>query len=386
MSSMLLKIYSGILITLIVFLSVFLYKKIELQERNVIIQPTYKESIPTAPHPEQLENTSLLQSGVGTTTDTLTDKQIAQHVATTVTAQPITPSQTVTEAKPVVEIDTVTTLDQNYKKKEKPCEAPITYTLGRFDPGFDISKKEFIASMTSATSLWSKGAGKSLFTYSEHGALTINLIFDTRQAATVDNKLIGVEIQNTKDAADALEVKYEALKVTFNTLKDEYATSLESFNTRQKEYGDTVLMWNGKGGAPQYEYDKLNKTRTDLETESKVLTEKREVIVSMLKEINDLITKHNDLIIFANSNVARSNSQPHKKFTEGQYNPNTNTINIYQFTDDIRLYRVLAHEFGHALGVNHNKNPLSIMYYTNTATTTGLSKEDLRDLHLICNN
>lgn len=379
MSSLLLKLYSSVLVTLIIFLSVFLYKKIADQEKGTIIQPIYTQTIPVVPTVAQLTDTTLF----GASSTAYTNATSSHKEDTAVLSH--TDSTPLLQHNEVMEIDTVAVNESETTQKSKRCSSPRTYRLGTFDSGFDISKKEFLLSLASSTLLWSDAIGKELFTYSENGEITINLIYDKRQAATIDNKLIGAEIKNTKDAADALEVKYGALKITFNTLKDEYATSLESFNTRQKEYGDTVTMWNSKGGAPQNEYDTLNKTRNDLEIESKVLTEKREVIVTMLKDINDLITKHNDLILFANSNVNKSNSIPRKKFTEGQYNPNTNTINIYQFTDNLRLHRVLAHEFGHALGVNHNKNPLSIMYYTNTATTTGLSKEDIRDLRAICN-
>lgn len=381
MSSLLLKLYSGILVVLIVFLSVFLYKKIKEQERGTIIQPVYTQTIPNAPNSEDLENTRLLNA---TTTEITKAVQPITSTTTVLIHQDASPS--VNQVKEVREIDTFTEVQIGSKNQTHTCASPITYRLGTFDAGFDISRREFLNSLASSTSLWSNAMGKQLFTYSDTGELTINLIYDKRQAETIDNKLIGMEIQNTKDAASALETKYENLKVTFNTLKDEYTVELNLFNEKQKVYGETVTMWNEKGGAPQNEYNALNKTKAELETESSVLNSKREAIITMMKEINDLIAKHNELVLFANENITKNNSIPRKKFTEGQYNPNTNTITIYQFTDDLRLHRVLAHEFGHALGINHNKNPLSIMYYTNTATTTGLSKEDIRDLRVICNN
>ena len=39
------------------------------------------------------------------------------------------------------------------------------------------------------------------------------------------------------------------------------------------------------------------------------------------------------------------------------------SITIFQFSGHNMLVRTLAHEFGHAQGLEHSKNPGSIMYY-----------------------
>ena len=103
-----------------------------------------------------------------------------------------------------------------------------------------------------------------------------------------------------------------------------------------------------------------------------------------MESINAKVLKYNELTVYINSLIKKSNALGSNKFTEGRFSPNSNTIDIYQYNNDTKLLRVLTHELGHVLGINHNKNIYSIMYTSNSATTTSLSKEDLQALTLVC--
>ena len=85
-----------------------------------------------------------------------------------------------------------------------------------------------------------------------------------------------------------------------------------------------------------------------------------------------------------NNKVGTINQNAGLQFEEGIYNPRDKTITIYEYTDANSLKRVLAHEMGHALGINHVDNPNSIMYYLNNAKTFALTKEDETALVNVC--
>ena len=87
---------------------------------------------------------------------------------------------------------------------------------------------------------------------------------------------------------------------------------------------------------------------------------------------------------YINDLIAKSNAAGGSSFTEGRFTPRTNTIDIYQFNDMNKLRRVLTHELGHVLGINHNENVYSIMFSSNSATTTVLSNEDIEALFEVC--
>src|SRR3989338_684572 len=69
-----------------------------------------------------------------------------------------------------------------------PCEKPIPYELGTFDPKFNISKDYFLTALKDAEAIWEKSITKDLFAYTpespREGILKINLIYDYRQQAT----------------------------------------------------------------------------------------------------------------------------------------------------------------------------------------------------------
>ena len=62
------------------------------------------------------------------------------------------------------------------------------------------------------------------------------------------------------------------------------------------------------------------------------------------------------------------------------------TITIYQFDDENRLVRVLAHEFGHALGLKHNDNPKAIMYRLMQSDSLNLAPDDIAALKERCSD
>jgi predicted Zn-dependent protease len=59
-------------------------------------------------------------------------------------------------------------------------------------------------------------------------------------------------------------------------------------------------------------------------------------------------------------------------------------IDIFEFSSRSKLVRVLAHEFGHAIGIEHVVDPKAIMYRLNEANSETLTQDDIAALKEKC--
>ncbi|MCR4331047.1 MAG: matrixin family metalloprotease, partial [Patescibacteria group bacterium] len=270
-----------------------------------------------------------------------------------------------------------------------PCEKPITYTLGSFDDRFGLSREAFLSAIEEAEAVWEKPIGKELFTYEESGKLKVNLIYDYRQQATNKLEGLGIVVKENRASYDELKAKYEALSREYTRAKADYDVRVASFTEKKDSYDQEVQYWNKKGGAPKKEYEQLQEEKTALQTE---LAEIQRLEVSLhedVENINSLVVVLNRLVISLNLSVEKYNeigASRGEEFTEGDYQESggKQEINIYEFSNRDKLVRVLAHEFGHALGLQHVENPQAIMYRLNTSTNEKLTDDDLKELKARC--
>jgi predicted Zn-dependent protease len=110
-------------------------------------------------------------------------------------------------------------------------------------------------------------------------------------------------------------------------------------------------------------------------------------VFSSLAELFRLLERRNQAASEYNK-VAKNYNQKYGhglEFNQAEYNGKG--INVYQFSTEQDLEVALAHEFGHALGMDHVENPTSIMYYItggNQQVDLTPSAEDLTELKRVC--
>jgi predicted Zn-dependent protease len=257
------------------------------------------------------------------------------------------------------------------------CQAPLKYTLGTFDSRFKISKADFQGAIDEATTIWENATGKNLFAFDANPPvrndfqkylhkyvlsffirddIPVNLVYDERQQLSQQRQGLLSDINTTKESA-------ESVKRDLTAKQEEYRQEAALYQTMVAQY---------KARNPNVTYEAVEAKRLEVN--------------NLADEVNVLVKKYNSFVGEINATVKTVNQTAGQEFEEGQYvsDENGERINIYEFNSHQTLVRVLAHELGHAIGLAHNENPDSIMYYLNNSKKMTPTKDDLAALSAIC--
>lgn len=245
-----------------------------------------------------------------------------------------------------------------------PCATPKTFSIGTIDPRFNISKDTLIADAQEAGSVWKNDEKIPLLKYDPTAKMTINMIYDQRQS-------LNSQINN-------LNSKVEEQKQNLKPEIADYERRVAVFKQKSADLNNQIEYWNGKGGAPEDEYNKLNDQQKALQQEANQLQQ-------MAATLNQSTDDYNSQIQNLDQKVNSYNQALQYKPEEGLYvrEGRDEHIEIYFNNTRQELIHTLAHEMGHAIGLQHNNNPDSIMYPSTTKAILP-SSDDLTALAEHC--
>jgi hypothetical protein len=273
-----------------------------------------------------------------------------------------------------------------YQSTKAICPVPISYRIGTIDQSFALDQTQAIDYAKQAEAVWEKQVDRDLFNYDQNGDLPIEFVYDDRQASADSEAMQRAELDTQQKKSEEIQKVVKEFQTQYDQLLATYNERANSYETRLADYNAEVGTYNDRGGAPPDVYDRLEEERIALSVEVEELNRLSVELKTIVDKINELADQGNALVEEYNRRVTEYNEEfgfTHE-FTQGDYQGDA--IHVYKFSNEAELVKVLAHEFGHALGIDHVEGSTSLMYYLleNTGEVSTLSSYDLTSYKMVC--
>lgn len=285
--------------------------------------------------------------------------------------------------------DRLGTVARILRQRAFPCSSPITYSIGGIDPGYTISREELAAALREAETAWEIPARSELFEFVlSSGDVTVDLIYDGRQASLDRLKKLGIKTDQSLESYKELKARYEGLSARVALEQARLKGIIERYRQREAAYNAQVQRLNLQTGVSAADAWRIKSARVALGMQFDSIKRIEDAVNADVDTLNALGTTLNQLIVQLNINVDQYNRAGSiiGRHEEGLYiiSNGIRTIEIYKYTGQDQLVSLLAHELGHALGLEHVPGTESLMYPINNGGALLLTQEDTAELNRAC--
>jgi len=250
-----------------------------------------------------------------------------------------------------------------YGRASTVCPIPLPYRLGVYDERFLLSRDEVVSVLKEAEKAWEEATGRDLFVYDAEATFVVDFVFDARQAEALTEAKLRAALDQKELASNETLLAIAALNEEYEALRARHERQVAAYEGRLERYNSKVAAVNAAGGARPDEFASLTKEEEELRLEGVVIEAMTGDLNELVSRINNVGEYGNRLIDEYNRGVQNYNQRFAETgaFTQGEYAGDR--IVIYKYTDRTELLKVVAHEFGHALGIGHVEGSEAIMYY-----------------------
>ncbi|MCY6413797.1 matrixin family metalloprotease [Acinetobacter sp. VNH17] len=241
-----------------------------------------------------------------------------------------------------------------------PLDHRLRYRIAEVDPRFKLSVEQVKAISQQATQVWKDGTGKDYFVYDPNAQLTIHLIYDERQYESEQRRehLSRLETNqqqwlNKKKQLDQIEQEVLQNKQILEQKQLQLDQQIQYYN-QERQIAQRSPTSSANAEYFQQRQQHLQQNVEQLQQEIGQYNQKISQLNQQIDELNAL-----DQQLNASVKQYKQRFQPHL-FHKGLFNGKQILIYEFESEDDLRL--TLAHELGHALGLQHTDDPHALMH------------------------
>ena len=271
------------------------------------------------------------------------------------------------------------------------CDKVLTFRINKVDSRFGISQAEVQNYAKLAANIWNNGLHKKVLEYSDKGRVSIDMVYDERQKSTIENNILIEQAKNKKDDLIGSREEIKMSLENINFLKAKFDADLFNFNSDMSDYNTRVANYNSTlsnrgvndGGVNDVNmFNRLNEEKSNLENRRMEIEDEKTKLNQYIQNYNSDLNNFNNKVEEVNTFINEVNNNLPGQFEEGYYQDDK--IVLYEYSDINTLKRLMAHELGHALGLDHTKDKNSIMYYINQAKNLSLTADDVGEYKRVC--